>query len=72
MKDKKQGDLIFLDEYRSQGEQEQMQWSSILPQAAYEVLEISDEEMDDFQYEYLTTSDWRRSRCPKLAGLLGI
>ena len=51
MKNKKQGELVFLDEFRSQREQEQMEWSKIIPQEAYEVLEISDEEMDDFQYD---------------------
>jgi len=35
MKDKKQGELVFLDEFRSQREQEQMEWSKIIPQEAY-------------------------------------
>ena len=70
MKDKKQGDLIFLDEYRSQREQEQMDWGDMLPQDAYEMLEISDEEMDDFQYEYLTTSDLETLTMPEISWII--
>ena len=70
MKDKKQGELVFLDEFRSQREQEQMEWSKIIPQEAYEVLEISDEEMDDFQYEYLTTSDLETLTMPEIRWII--
>ena len=70
MKDKKQGELVFLDEFRSQREQEQMTWSKIIPQEAYEVLEISDEEMDDFQYEYLTTSDLETLTMPEISWII--
>ena len=70
MKDKPQGELVFLDEVRSQKEQEQMKWSSVLPQEAYEVLEISDEEMDDFQYEYLTTSDLETLTMPEISWII--
>ena len=70
MKDKKQGELVFLDEFRSQREQEQMEWSKIIPQEAYEVLEISDEEMDDFQYEYLTTSDLETLTMPEISWII--
>ena len=70
MKDKPQGELVFLDEFRSQKEQEQMKWSSVLPQEAYEVLEISDEEMDDFQYEYLTTSDLETLTMPEISWII--
>ena len=70
MKDKPQGELVFLDEFRSQKEQEQMKWSSVLPEAAYEVLEISDEEMDDFQYEYLTTSDLETLTMPEISWII--
>ena len=70
MKDKPQGELVFLDEFRSQREQEQMKWSSVLPQEAYEVLEISDEEMDDFQYEYLTTSDLETLTMPEISWII--
>ena len=70
MKDKKQGDLIFLDEYRSQREQEQMDWGDMLPQDAYDILEISDEEMDDFQYEYLTTSDLETLTMPEISWII--
>ena len=68
MKDKKQGELVFLDEFRSKREQEQMEWS--IPQEAYEVLEISDEEMDDFQYEYLTTSDLETLTMPEISWII--
>ena len=70
MKDKPQGELVFLDEVRAQKEQEQMKWSSVLPEAAYEVLEISDEEMDDFQYEYLTTSDLETLTMPEISWII--
>ena len=70
MKDKPQGELVFLDEFRSQKEQEQMKWSSVLPQEAYEVLEISDEEMDDFQYEYLTGSDLATLTMPEIRWII--
>ena len=70
MKDKKQGELVFLDEFRSQREQEQIEWSKIIPQEAYEVLEISDEEMDDFQYEYLTTSDLETLTMPEISWII--
>ena len=70
MKDKPQGELVFLDEFRSQKEQEPMKWSSVLPQEAYEVLEISDEEMDDFQYEYLTTSDLETLTMPEISWII--
>ena len=70
MKDKKQGELVFLDEFRSQREQEQVEWSKIIPQEAYEVLEISDEEMDDFQYEYLTTSDLETLTMPEISWII--
>ena len=70
MKDKKQGELVFLDEFRSQREQEQMEWSKIIPQEAYEVLEISDEEMDDFQYEYLTASDLETLTMPEISWII--
>ena len=70
MKDKKQGELVFLDEFRSQREQEQMEWSKIIPQEAYEVLEISDEEIDDFQYEYLTTSDLETLTMPEISWII--
>ena len=70
MKDKKQGELVFLDEFRSQREQEQMQWSKIIPQEAYEVLEISDEELDDFQYEYLTRSDLETLTAPEISWII--
>ena len=70
MKDKKQGELVFLDEFRSKREQEQMEWSKIIPQEAYEVLEISDEEMDDFQYEYLTTSDLETLTMPEISWII--
>ena len=70
MKDKPQGELVFLDEFRSQREQEQMKWSSVLPQEAYEVLEISDEEMDDFQYEYLTASDLETLTMPEISWII--
>ena len=70
MKDKKQGDLIFLDEYRSQREQEQMDWGNMLPQDAYDILEISDEEMDDFQYEYLSGSDLATLTMPEIRWII--
>ena len=70
MKDKPQGELVFLDEVRSQKEQEQMKWSSVLPEAVYEVLEVSDEEMDDFQYEYLTTSDLETLTMPEISWII--
>ena len=70
MKDKKQGDLIFLDEYRSQREQEQMDWGDMLPQDAYDILEISDEEMDDFQYEYLSGSDLATLTMPEIRWII--
>tara|TARA_Y100000817_G_scaffold245207_1_gene197154 strand:- start:54 stop:362 length:309 start_codon:yes stop_codon:yes gene_type:complete len=70
MKDKPQGELVFLDEFRSQREQEQMTWSKVIPQEAYEVLEISDEEMDDFQYEYLTTSDLETLTMPEISWII--
>ena len=70
MKDKPQGELVFLDEFRSQREQEQMKWSSVLPQEAYEVLELSDEEMDDFQYEYLTASDLETLTMPEISWII--
>ena len=70
MKDEKLAELIFLDEFRSQREQEQMEWSKIIPQEAYEVLEISDEEMDDFQYEYLTTSDLETLTMPEISWII--
>ena len=70
MKDKPQGELVFLDEVRSQKEQEQMKWSSVLPEAAYEVLEISDEEMDDFQYEYLSGSDLATLTMPEIRWII--
>tara|TARA_R100000773_G_C4185561_1_gene93506 strand:- start:540 stop:848 length:309 start_codon:yes stop_codon:yes gene_type:complete len=70
MKNKTQGELVFLDEFRSQREQEQMEWSKIIPQEAYEVLEISDEEMDDFQYEYLTTSDLETLTMPEISWII--
>ena len=70
MKDKPQGELVFLDEVRSQREQEQMTWSKVIPQEAYEVLEISDEEMDDFQYEYLTTSDLETLTMPEISWII--
>ena len=70
MKDKKQGDLIFLDEYRSKREQEQMDWGDMLPQDAYDILEISDEEMDDFQYEYLSGSDLATLTMPEIRWII--
>tara|TARA_R100000234_G_scaffold7118_1_gene4700 strand:- start:54 stop:362 length:309 start_codon:yes stop_codon:yes gene_type:complete len=70
MKDKPQGELVFLDEVRSQKEQEQMKWSSVLPEAVYEVLEVSDEEMDDFQYEYLTGSDLETLTMPEISWII--
>ena len=70
MKDKPQCELVFLDEFRSQREQEQMTWSKVIPQEAYEVLEISDEEMDDFQYEYLTTSDLETLTMPEISWII--
>jgi hypothetical protein len=70
MKDKTQGKLVFLDEFRSQREQEQMEWNSIVPQAAYEVLEISDEEIDDFQYEYLIGSDLEALTMPEISWII--
>ena len=70
MKDKPQGEVVFLDEFRSQREQEQMTWSKVIPQEAYEVLEISDEEMDDFQYEYLTTSDLETLTMPEISWII--
>ena len=70
MKDKPQGELVFLDEFRSQREQAQMTWSKVIPQEAYEVLEISDEEMDDFQYEYLTTSDLETLTMPEISWII--
>ena len=71
MKDKKLAELIFLDEIRSQKEQKDIQeqeqeqaWkyfermleeNSNPPREEYPV--VSDEELDDFHYEYLTGSD---------------
>ena len=70
MKNKKQGELIFLDEFRSQREQDKMPWSKVIPQEAYEVLQISDEEMDDFQYEYLSGSDLATLTMPEIRWII--
>jgi len=70
MKNKKQGELIFLDEFRFQKEQEQIDWGDTLPQDAYDVLEISDEEMDDFQYEYLSGSDLATLTMPEIRWII--
>ena len=70
MKNKKQGELIFLDEFRFQKEQEQIDWGDTLPHDAHDVLEISDEEMDDFQYEYLSGSDLATLTMPEIRWII--
>jgi len=54
MKKNKLGELVFLDEFRSQKEQEEPEYHL---EDARQLTEISDEELDDFHYDYLTASD---------------
>ena len=67
MKEKKQGDLIFLDEFRSQAEQEDTEWHRL---NEFQLPPFSDEEMDDFQYEYLTASDLETLTMPEISWII--
>ena len=66
MKDEKLAELIFLDEFRSQTEQESVDWHRI---DESELPSFSDEELDDFHYEYLTGRsdfEWRKEEAEKM------
>ena len=54
MKDEKLAELIFLDEFRSQTEQEGVDWHR----------------MDDFHYEYLTGSDLATLTMPEIRWII--
>ena len=67
MKDEKLAELIFLDEFRSQTEQEDAVWHRL---DEFQLVQISDEEMDDFQYEYLTGSDLATLTMPEIRWII--
>ena len=67
MKDEKLAELIFLDEFRSQTEQEDADWHRL---DEFQLVQISDEEMDDFQYEYLTGSDLATLTMPEIRWII--
>jgi len=67
MKDEKLAELIFLDEFRSQTEQEDADWHRL---DEFQLAQISDEEMDDFQYEYLTGSDLATLTMPEIRWII--
>jgi|TARA_Y100000289_G_C3835177_1_gene105618 hypothetical protein len=67
MKDEKLAELIFLDEFRSQTEQEDADWHRI---DESELPSFSDEELDDFHYEYLTGSDLATLTMPEIRWII--
>ena len=67
MKDEKLAELIFLDEFRSQTEQEDTEWHGL---DEFQLPQISDEELDDFQYEYLTGSDLATLTMPEIRWII--
>ena len=67
MKDEKLAELIFLDEFRSQTEQEDADWHCL---DEFQLVQISDEEMDDFQYGYLTASDLETLTMPEISWII--
>ena len=67
MKDEKLAELIFLDEFRSQTEQEDTEWHGL---DEFQLPSFSDEELDDFQYEYLTGSDLATLTMPEIRWII--
>ena len=67
MKDEKLAELIFLDEFRSQREQEDMDWHRL---DEFQLHSLSDEELDDFHYEYLTASDLATLTMPEIRWII--
>ena len=77
MKDNEQGELIFLDEFRSEKENQEEAWQTfedMLNENGHyrrlDLPEISDEELDDFQYEYLTGSDLATLTMPEIRWII--
>jgi hypothetical protein len=67
MKDEKLAELIFLDEFRPHKEQEDTEWHGL---DEFQLPQISDEELDDFQYEYLTGSDLATLTMPEIRWII--
>ena len=77
MKDNEQGELIFLDEFRSEKENQEEAWQTfedMLDENGHyrrlDLPEVSDEELDDFQYEYLTGSDLATLTMPEIRWII--
>ena len=77
MKDNEQGELIFLDEFRSEKENQEEAWQAfedMLNENGHyrrlDLPEVSDEELDDFQYEYLTGSDLATLTMPEIRWII--
>ena len=77
MKDNEQGELIFLDEFRSEKENQEEAWQTfedMLNENGHyrrlDLPEVSDEELDDFQYEYLTGSDLATLTMPEIRWII--
>ena len=71
---KNKAELVFLDEFRSQN-RAGMAWHGLAPhrrvlQALGSYPEVSDEELDDFQYEYLTGSDLATLTMPEIRWII--
>ena len=67
MKDEKLAELIFLDEFRSETEQEDAEWHRL---DEFQLPSFSDEELDDFHYEYLTGSDLATLTMPEIRWII--
>ena len=67
MKDEKLAELIFLDEFRSETEQEDAEWQRL---DEFQLPSFSDEELDDFHYEYLTGSDLTTLTMPEIRWII--
>ena len=77
MKDNEQGELIFLDEFRSEKENQEEAWQTfedMLNENGHyrrlDLPEVSDEELDDFHYEYLTASDLATLTMPEIRWII--
>ena len=77
MKDEKLAELIFLDEFRSEKENQEEAWQTfedMLNENGHyrrlDLPEVSDEELDDFQYEYLTGSDLATLTMPEIRWII--
>lgn len=67
MKKNKLGELVFLDEFRFQKEQEEPECRLA---DTRQLTEISDEELDDFHYDYLTASDLATLTMPEIRWII--